>query len=386
MSAIHFDRMKPGDLITAQFVNQILTEVEHLQEQIDALTGGQVGGPVITALVPGGDVPAGSPLQILGRNFATPAYLNAISLDNIALTGFLEGSGETVLKIGLPPGLPGLPKTMTLEVKTAKGSAHASVHVVPGVPTVGGKPVIRNVTTGQPTIQAGQTYTLSFQVDGQQLLTAEQFTLAPSYGTVAPPDSGPQWIAGAKVQGSAQITLAPGEVKTIQVLATVPAGGTSGDLSLRVTSAHNSPGSDGQSLPLSLVVGQPAPNNDLGVGMVIGETGVNTRKASIDGEPGLQVRYGAGPLIRIDATFKDAGTYLFTVAVPNAGAVWTVTQPPEAVAVAANGNKTVTFNLKLNATGPVDEKRYLTVTASRQGAAPGAATSAIRFPITGFAT
>jgi hypothetical protein len=120
--------------------------------------------------------------------------------------------------------------------------------------------------------------------------------------------------------------------------------------------------------------------------MVIGETGVNTRKASIDGEPGLQVRYGAGPLIRIDATFKDAGTYLFTVAVPNAGAVWTVTQPPEAVAVAANGNKTVTFNLKLNATGPVDEKRYLTVTASRQGAAPGAATSAIRFPITGFAT
>lgn len=390
MSPIHFDRVKPGDLITATFINSILDEIEHLQDQVDSMAGGSSDAPVITALIPAANVPSGSDLQIIGRNFATPAYLNTVILDTYPATGFLPGSSDTVLRVTVPPNLPGLPRPMTLTVSTTKGSAHAGITVVPPAPNVGGHPLISNATSGQGVINVGSTYTLTFQLDGQQLAIPEQFTLSTLYTNASPAGAEAQWQASTALStpGDAQITLSPGERRLVPVRVTVPAGAIAANIALQAVSQHNSPASDAKSVALTLTVGQPAPNNDAGVAMVIGEIGplAPLRTATIDGVTGLQVKYGANPAVPIKATMQSAGSYAFAVSVADGGALWVVgSVSGSPVAAAAATEHDIAFNLRLTATQPQNEKRILTVTATRTDGSAAGTTSTISFPITGAA-
>jgi hypothetical protein len=384
---IHFDRVQPGGLITAAFLNSILDEIEHLQDEVDTITGGQPEAPVITALIPGGAIPELSVLQILGHNFATPATLNTVTLDSVLLTGFQPGSSDSVLRVTVPSGIQGLPKTMTLTVATAKGAAAVNVQVVPAAPSVAGQPVITNATSGQPAIAVGQTYTLTFLLDGTALTAAEQFNLSVLYTNANPPLEA-QWQAATTIVGPVQnqVTLAPGERRTVDVRLTVPAGANSVAVSLLATSVHNSPGSDAKSLPISITVGQPPPNNDAGVTMHIGPFGsaAPMRVADIDGAQGLLVRYATQVQVPIVADFTDTGTYAFSVSVDSAAGVWTVTQPlGQPVGGAAGGETTIFFKLQLIPASFSNEKRTLTVTATRQDGGAAGHTSSVSFPIAG---
>ena len=390
MSSVRFQRVKPGDLITAELINAILTEVESLQDQIDGLSGGQPEAPVITALVPAGDVPSPSQLVILGRNFATPAILNAVSLDNIVLTGFLPGSSDTRLAVTVPGGIPGLPRTMTLAVATDKGSGVATVRVVPVAPSIGGKPVITNATTGGQAVTGGQTCAVTFQLAGGDLLRAEQFRLNVAFTNPVPAGTdtqrGVQMIGtdGAGGPGDT-ITISPGDKRLVNAQFRVPAGVTSVTASLQATSVNNSPASDAVSLPVTLTLGQPVPSSDGGVQMSFGQGSPNLKFDLIDGLSGALIRYGATVILHITATYVEPGTYQFALAVDNPGALWTVTQPSQPVRTPAGpGTDSVDFMLKLSAAGPSSEKRVATVTATRQDAAGAGRSSVISFPIIGF--
>jgi hypothetical protein len=390
MSSVRFQRVKPGDLITSELINAILTEVEHLQDQLDGLSGGQPEAPVITALVPAGDVPSPSELLILGRNFAIPAILNAVSLDDIVLTSFLPGSSDTRLRIGMPGGIPGLPRTMTLAVATDKGSGFATVRVIPVAPSIGGKPVVANATTGGQTVTAGQTCSVTFQLSGENLLRAEQFRLNVSFTDPVPAGSDSQWgvqmigTEGAGAPGDT-VTIAPADRRLVNAQFRVPAGVTSVTASLQATSVNNSPASDAVSLPVKLTVGQPVPGSDGGVQMSFGQGGNSIKFDLVDGLSGALIRYGATAILRITATYVEAGTYQFALAVDNPGVLWTVTQPSQPVRTpAAPGNDSIEFLLKLNPAGPSGEKRIATVTATRQDPAGAGRSSVISFPIVGF--
>jgi hypothetical protein len=386
MTAIRFQRVKPGDLITAALVNSILAEVESLQDQIDSLSGGQPEAPVITALVPAGDVPSPSDLLILGRNFAVPAYLNAVSLDDIVLTGFQPGSSDTRLPITVPGGLPGLPRTMTLGVATNKGAAYATVRIVPAAPSIGGKPGVVNVSTGGQIVTIGQPGLVAFQLTGENLLRAEQFRLTVNCTNADPAGTESQWVTAltGAVQGT--ITVTPGGVSLVNVTATPPAGARSATLSLQATSVNNSPASDALSLPVRLTVGQPIPGSDSGALLSFGQGGNNIKFDSIDGISGALVRYGTNVPLRINCQYTEAGTYAFALAITDAGALWTPTQPSQPVRTAAGPSADeIDFQLRLSAPGPSNEKRIATVTATRQDAAGSGRVSTISFPISGFA-
>ena len=390
MSSIRFQRVKPGDLITSALINAILTEVEHLQDQLDSLSGGQPEAPVITALVPAGDVPSPSELLILGRNFATPAILNAVSLDEIVLTGFLPGSSDTRLRITVPGGIPGLPRSMTLAVATDKGSGVATVRVIPVAPSIGGKPGITNATTGGQTVTAGQTSSVTFQLSGGDLLRAEKFRLNVAFTDAVPAGSDSQWgvqmigTEGAGAQGDT-VTISPGDKRLVNAQFRVPTGVTSVTALLQATSVNNSPASDAVSLPVKLTVGQPVPGSDGGVQLSFGQGGGNIKFDLVDGLSGALIRYGATAILRITATYVEAGTYQFALAVDNPGTVWTVTQPSQPPSKPTGpGTESIEFLLKLNAAGPSGEKRIATVTATRQDAAGAGRSSVIIFPIAGF--
>lgn len=386
MTSIRFSRVKPGDLITAALVNSILTEVESLQDQIDGLSGGQPDAPVITALVPAGDVTSPSELLILGRNFAAPAYLNAVSLDDIVLTGFLPGSDRTQLRITVPGGLPGLPRTMTLGVATDKGAAYATVRIVAAAPSIGGKPGIVNVSFGGMPIIAGAPAILAFELTGENLLRAEQFQLKVACTGADPAGTESQWVTSLVGGVGDSITITPGGTSLVNVRVTPPAGATSVTMSLQATSVHNSPASDAVSLPVRLMVGSPIPGSDSGARLSFGQGGNSIKFDSIDGVSGALVRYGANAILRIVSQFTEAGTYAFALNVADPGALWTVTPPAEPVRTPAGpANDEVDFQLKLSAAGPSNEKRIATVTATRQDAAGEGRVSTISFPISGFA-
>jgi hypothetical protein len=393
MSPIHFDRVQPGDLITAKFLNGILDQIERMQGEIDALTGGGApDAPVITATIPATDIAELSTLQIIGRNFAVPAYLNRVSLDTTQLTGFLPGSSDTILNVAVPAGIPGLPKQMTLTVGTPKGSAHTTVQVVPGAPPIGGRPRITNVTTDLPVIRAGTSYTFTFQLDGVALTAAEQFVLSAAYSNADPAGSEGAWQAATSlVPAQDQITLQPGDPRTVGVRVTVPTVAKAVNLSLRARSVHNSPGSDGVSLPVPITVGEPGPNSDPSVTLRFGDIpeAAPMRVASIDGDEGLLVRYGRTVLVPIvaewDATVTPA-TYAFSVSIENPGNLWALVGDPVPATFNAfpGADQTIRFNLQLKVAGAADEKRTLTVTATRQEAGGPGRTSFTSFPITGF--
>jgi hypothetical protein len=390
MSPIHFDRVQPGQLIRSQFLNTLIDEIEYLHTQLEGLTGGNPDAPVITALIPGGDVAVGTQLQILGRNFAEPAYLNSVTLDDLVLTGFLPDSNDTSIRIGIPGGVPGLPRTMTLTVRTSKGQAHTSVRIVPAIPDLGGPLVITNETTGQQPMKAGQTTVLSLGLSGEALSRPEQFRLSAVYTNADPVGTEGAWLSATSLVGvdvSSQITVGPGDRPVVNARVLVPSGATAVDFSLRTESLHNSPASDAQSLPLRLVVGRPPPSNDAGVQMHLGQhSGANAKVGLIDGVTGLLIRYNSTPVVRIEADFTAAGRYEFSGEIANAGTLWNLGSPsPPTFDADASSTTTVTFQLGLSATGPQNEKRALVVTAEVQDPGGSTRSSSITVPVVGFA-
>ena len=64
-----FNDVRPGDLITANFMNQVLAEIQNLQDQLDQLAQGGPGGPPVINSVSPGPLTVGAPMTILGQNF-----------------------------------------------------------------------------------------------------------------------------------------------------------------------------------------------------------------------------------------------------------------------------------------------------------------------------
>jgi hypothetical protein len=386
MSPIQIRDVRPGDLITADFVNQIIGEIRRIQSDLDALTGGQPDIPVISALIPGGDVPEQSLLQIIGRNFATPAILNTVTLDGTPVTGFQSGSSDTVLRVTIPGGIPGLPKTMTLAVTTATGSAFTNVRVTPVTTPVAGQPTISNITTGLPVITPGQPLTFTFLLDGAALTTAEDFVLSLLYANATPAGTEGSWQAATSMIGSPQITLKPGEKRPVQVRATAPAAGsTSVDLALVATSVHNTPGSDGRSAPVTIAIGQAGPNSDPNVSLNLGP--VSGLSMQSDGAGGLRVRFGRTVQVPIVATFQNpGGNYAFSAELQPQASPWTLGTPvPPTFAPTAGAGDRLTFTISLQSpAGPAAEQRTLLVKATRQDQGGGGPVSFTSFPIAGF--
>jgi hypothetical protein len=390
MASIHFARVKPGDLITAEFLNSIVTQIERMQDEIDGLSGGTPDAPVITALVPAGDIVSPSELLILGRNFDTPANQNAVSLDELVLTGFLPGCTDTQLRLTIPGGIAGLPRPMTLGVANQKGSAHTTIRVVPGTPSVGGKAIVLNTTVGGGVVTAGQLTTLTFELAGDNLLRPEQFRVKLELLSGVPVGSESQWavrLSGTTGTGTddQQVTVTPGASTVVVAQLKVPANVSSVVAFLRATSVHNSPASDAASLPVTLTLGSSTPGADAGVKLDFGQPSNSIRFTEIDGVKGAQIRYGANAPLRIVANYAEAGTYEYNLSVADAGTFWTPTQLSEPIQQATAGaTDALTFMLKLEASGPVGEKRMATVKAIRKDTAGDNRVSSITFPIAGF--
>src|ERR1043165_2648423 len=108
------NEVRPGDLITAQLINQTLHGLEDLQFRVAQLEAAPVTAPqpgaVIMSVSPSSNIHVGDNLTVNGNNFRVPTLANQISLDLFPVTsGFgLGGSAQQfafdIPDIGVPAG------------------------------------------------------------------------------------------------------------------------------------------------------------------------------------------------------------------------------------------------------------------------------------------
>src|SRR6266852_1855554 len=92
-------RVRPGDVITANFVNDLLATVDDLRDRISNLesrgaTGNQV---TISRFDPPTQVAMGQPLTIFGSNFDPTTANNRIMVGGVEVTQFRVGSTSSEL-------------------------------------------------------------------------------------------------------------------------------------------------------------------------------------------------------------------------------------------------------------------------------------------------
>lgn len=394
MSPPSLAHVNPGDRITAAFVNALVDEINSLQEQVDAIDIPDTGdAPVITSLDPPGEVSVGAELDVIGRNFGVPATQNVVTLDGTPVTGLLQGSTSTLLKLAVP-GIGGLPKDAELAIQTTRGTARRTLHVVPAVVVPEGRPVLSNVSGSPGTIVAGQQYTFSFRIDAGSVSIPETYNVGISYENTAPATVPPTaWVAASSMIGVAdsQVTVMPQSPVTVGVQVVVPANATAADLVLRVTSVHNDPASTAVPLSVPIRVGQAQQSDPRIHTPAFGQIG-QAAPFRVAPDGALEVRYaasagGTNASVPINLGFDVAGTYHHDVTIENPDPnLWTLGAiTPNDLPQAAGSTPQVRLALTLKATGPSNEARFITFTVKRtDNDSVGQISNFLRFRVRGF--
>ncbi|MFE2879319.1 hypothetical protein ACFXG6_25440 [Streptomyces roseus] len=387
MSPIHFDRVEPGDLITARFVNRILDQLERMQAEIDEIKGSDKNVPVITGRSPLGDITVPSELTLLGRNFLIPVNQNTVTIDGtVSITGFLVGSNDTRLIFDVPPTIAGLPKDVEVKVTNRYGSDSTTVRLVPDRTVTGQMVITDNTGDLGEAIQTGHTYLFTFQLDSQTNIP-ETYEVAPRF-TNAQGATVPAWQSQAVLVGSSPLTIRPGTPTTVGVRVTVPAGATSVDFALAVAAQHSTdPALHRTSAVRTLVVGQQQKPSDPRTTLTLANLPPgNVRKATIDGNEGIEIQYNTHGPVPVRVEFSVTGRYRYEAEIENAGALWDLGTPVPAQAEETAGQfKRVSTELTSRITSASAEQRFMVVRAIKLNAdGTEDFRSYTRFPIRGF--
>ena len=387
---IDLDRVAPGDLITAAFVNRLLEAVQQLNGRVTALEGGTSGpgAPVITGRAPSGDVRVRTELRIFGRNFLVPSNQNTVTLDGRSITQFAEGSNDTTLIVHMPSDFANLPRDFALTVQNRNGTSPPIVlRLVPEAEIPRGRMVVTNVTRSLGQINVGQTYTFLFELNSQTDIP-ETYELEPRYDN-AVGASASVWFAATQLLGAAgrQVRLTPNQPLTLGVNVTVPANAQRVDLALLATSLHNAE-LTASSTSIPIVIGQTGPVSDPSTTFTLDDYGpaANARKSIIGGAEGVEIVYGSSEDVSVEAHFTVSATYRYEASIENAGTLWGVDPPIPAQSVeTAPDAQTVIARVTCRATQPSAEQRYMVFRAIRlKNDGTDDVTSFIRFPIRGF--
>ncbi len=392
---INVEKVNPGDLITAGYVNSIVDALDSLQAQIDALgvTSVPANTPVIDTVDPSPDVPAGSTMTIHGHNFGVPAVLNTVTVDGIPLNDFQAGSTDTVINVGVPGNLSGVPGTKSLVVATAVGGASnsKSVHFVAPQIVLIGQAQLTNTSGQLGTITVGSALLFQFQIDATALNEAEQFLVQTTYSN-AQGAAASAWDDGTSYVGTSgtdhRVTVSPLAPVTVGVRVVVPTGATSVEMSVQAVSVHNDPASSSVPQTIPMTVGEAPPAADPSISLTLGTNLRSTVHPNTAGD-GLDIKYGSTAVITIDAVMGHAGDYMLAGAIENEdGSVWQILDLPQTPHFGDGEGESIQFRLKLlPASAPVGPSvtRFFQLTATRQNDdALLGISNFIRFPIGGF--
>lgn len=315
-----FPRVQPGDLITADLMNRILAALEGMDGRVTKLEGADSSGggkaPVITGLMPSGQIRVGQDLTVLGKNFNQPAVNNIVTIDNVRIMQFRFASNDTQLSFFIPQvtGLPSQGKLVTLTVSHEHGLASTQFTLLPELTLPTGRvEVVYEVAPilpeGEPNILGNRSYIFGFSLTS--------FTDKEATYQVVPNVSGTGWFAQWLLDESQDgrtsdlITL-PGNAtdgvrKDLRIRVNVAQGAT-GTASFNVVATEISGGAvnPGQA-SLNLTIGSPPPVPDSRVKISLR----SVTQAQIVGNR-IQLQRNKPGAITFNLVLSAVGDYVFS--------------------------------------------------------------------------
>jgi hypothetical protein len=332
-------RVKPGDLIKAEYWNSIVDELEALDARLANLEESAPGGgpPLIKSLDPSGPLTMGDTLRIIGNNLGT-STLVSVTIANDPVTNFLSGSGDSILIIKIPPilGIPDAGKDVDLVVTNTRGSDSARFKLLPGETTVlSATLTVTNTAVPQKEIKAdGSSYDYTFTISAVSSMD-EVYDLNPTVDK-----SG--WEVTV-IKDGAEITelqiqksQPSPSTRDVIVRVTIPTGATgTGNLRLGLAS-QKFPTVTGTSSVVPIAIGStPGP---VSTAITFATPSVIPGANFVNGE--VLVSTTAKVTYRITATLADPGDYVINSPqiLNDSGGLWT--------AVAKNDPMTFTTSQK----------------------------------------
>jgi hypothetical protein len=326
--------VRPGDLITAAFMNQLVALLGSLNDRVTALEAGQPPGNAvaITALNPGSPWTVGQQVQVVGRNFGFLAGACRVTLDTQAVNSFALGTNDQTLIFNVPgvAGLTSTGKIVVLTVTNQQTSDQRSVLVMPVPQPLQGfvdvlwrtdlatNPTPNPIAVGQPAlfgyrIQSRANLPANFSINPVVSVPALQSSLQLLDATQAPITGGQVDVGNGQSQNFyVKIPLIPPSTSALTLTVTASSGNVTGSFS--------------QNLTVGVAVPQPDPTITL---TFDGFTAVNSIGGTDTGSTfdpvanTINVKQGSTGIMTFSATFQNAGTYDVTVAL-GAGSNWKV--------------------------------------------------------------
>jgi hypothetical protein len=393
----------PGDLITAELFNQMLSDINDLAIRLAALEGAS-GGPVIDHIEPAGDKPAASKITIVGLNFRPDDVDTFVSFGNIQIADFFVESDETHIMVPVPVSLQGLPADVPVSVTcNGKKSNAVVIRVVPQVITPTGFPHVTYQGGALPEIVIGDTYDLTWHIHSQ-VNVAQTFDLVPTVNVQSGTANAAAWLAEIQVTPPGPVTISPGASQDIAMKVKVPANAGVADVGLRAESTTVDV-IQGQGAPVHFAVGDTPklPDNRAlpSVAQFISNSSLSS--LNIQGQPkGFKIAPSVNKLalpLQIATNAQGGGFYLFE-GVPEPGTPsggggpqtgrWTIDPTPSGPndLVEIGASKTIPYQLKVTSSAVADTVTVSHILLSakhfvtRQSAEPDFI-SYVRIPITG---
>jgi hypothetical protein len=323
-------RVLPGDLITADFMNQVvdaLTAFDGRISQLEASTGA-TGAVAIYATIPAGAVQMGTELRVFGRGFGVPSQ-TTVTIDAIPVT-LKSGSGSSLLIFDVPRTIPGVPasgRVANLQVVAAGGSDSTQIYLVPPATLTGGSLLVTLQMPTASVIQPGVTYLFPCSV--LAVTTQDDYYNV----TASAAGGGIAWAASILDSGQNPISRLfisksnpPGTTINFFVQVAIPGGATGGaTVSFTIASAGN-PQFAGGSGPQPFTVGQAPPPSPT---IPLTATVIDQNGNPINVNPGqtLNVPLNQDYQIYFTAQLPAAGTYDVTFQVASGTASWAPSAP-----------------------------------------------------------
>ena len=253
--------VQSGDVISAQLMNQVLSDIENLQARVTELENGipSQAAPRIFFVEPNDGVRIGETLEVVGSNLA-PNSLTRVRIGNREVTAYNGSSQGKLLSFSVPPmiGIPGAGAEVSLLVENEFGSDTIMVNVLPSV----ANDLTANLTLGftdfpDQELEPDTEYAITARLSAITSIDAE-------YDITALLSGGSDWSVA--VEGSDTIFIPESRngafVTDIELLVTTGASG-SATLTVSVVATEH-PDQNRSSTPLPLAIGAaPEVNTDV---------------------------------------------------------------------------------------------------------------------------
>ncbi|MCP4288526.1 MAG: hypothetical protein GY792_29570 [Gammaproteobacteria bacterium] len=216
-----FENVRPGDVITSDFMNQILARLEAMDQRITFLeTKPPPGVQVeIERFEPPVQVEAGQLLTLVGSNFAFPPNGNIITIDGFTVpAGNIRADSTSTRLMFIVPteiNVPAGGRNYTIRVTTpTKRATTRGYRLLPALDVVGDPPVISSITRasdGSATLRIGEV----------ARITGQNFAVNPTDNTITFTISTVTPAVTYPLPGQTLI-IDLGNSNTEQILVTVP--------------------------------------------------------------------------------------------------------------------------------------------------------------------